>query len=79
MLLPSVEGQEGGNWIVIDSGIHYFFLYGNNLWFILYTLYKEIKEQVMVTVIRYFNNPCSWWESKSLLQLGAAMDFKRVN
>lgn len=25
MLLPSVEGQEGGKWIVIDSGIPHFF------------------------------------------------------
>lgn len=24
MLLPSVEGQEGGKWIVIDSGMLYF-------------------------------------------------------
>lgn len=24
MLLPSVEGQEGGKWIVIDSGIQFF-------------------------------------------------------
>lgn len=26
MLLPSVEGEEGGNWIVIDSGMLYLFL-----------------------------------------------------
>ena len=48
MLLPSVEGQEGGNWIVIDSGKYFlplvwkrlmsylifFALYGNILWVI---------------------------------------------
>lgn len=27
MLLPSVEGQEGGNWIVIDSGMQSVLLY----------------------------------------------------
>lgn len=50
MMLPSVEGQEEGKWIVIDSGIDdlYYVSYLLLLWWIGWLIWNSTKLRIMI-------------------------------